>query len=541
MDLTLEQTVNKDAASRQTGIAAFTQCVNARKRWTVTRSMRGSIVGCLLEMAGMTNQEGISQELKPYRIQRDNNDLQTVVKGLEEMLNPFTMDDDKLYCLTTGRAASTDVMSDLLTIVDKGTMWYEEFLTGCKDNADRFDKPIKHRKVKNFANDALTIKVAAKDQKIKEVRCTRDLFGRLLFLAASQNVDLGTVLSHPLTPVPLSLCHITGAMNKTDKSTLMKKLEAKSTNNEQPANVDVYLIDAMFFLRTLPSLPPTFGGIAMVILQHACSFAQVIHIICDTYKEGPSIKEQERDSRGDYHTAYKITGSSQQRPTDFHCALQSATFKTSLLRFLRDEWTSQTYASMLEGHTLYFALEQHCYTYMAADGIVHRSVVDVLESMHEEADTRLIFHAQFVAEYCDESPQIAVRSSDTDVFILLLHYATHLEATLWMDTGVSSRNTRRVINISDLAHKLTPTICSALPGIHAFTGCDYTASFLRKGKVRPYELMAKDQKFTSAFSKLGVSDAIDDDVVSTIEVYVCAMYGVRNVEEVNEARLHVFR
>ena len=112
-------------------------------------------------------------------------------------------------------------------------MWYEEFLTGCKDNADRFDKPIKRRKVKNFANDALTIKVAAKDQKIKEVRCTRDLFGRLLFLAASQNVDLGTVLSHPLTPVPLSLCHITGAMNKTDKSTLMKKLEAKSTNNEQ--------------------------------------------------------------------------------------------------------------------------------------------------------------------------------------------------------------------------------------------------------------------------------------------------------------------
>ena len=40
MDLTLEQTVNKDAASRKTGIGAFTQCVKAGKRWTVTRSMR---------------------------------------------------------------------------------------------------------------------------------------------------------------------------------------------------------------------------------------------------------------------------------------------------------------------------------------------------------------------------------------------------------------------------------------------------------------------------------------------------------------------
>ena len=53
--------------------------------------------------------------------------------------------------------------------------------------------------------------------------------------------------------------------------------------------------------------------------------------------------------------------------------------------------------------------------------------------------------------------------------------------------------------------------------------------------------MAKEQIFSSAFSKLGLYDAIDDDVVSTIEKYVCAMYGVRNVKEVNEARFHVFR
>ena len=32
VDLTLEQTANSDAASRQTGIATFTQCVKARKR-----------------------------------------------------------------------------------------------------------------------------------------------------------------------------------------------------------------------------------------------------------------------------------------------------------------------------------------------------------------------------------------------------------------------------------------------------------------------------------------------------------------------------
>jgi len=45
VDITLEeQTVNRGAASRQTGIACFTQNVGACKRWTVIRSFRGAVV-----------------------------------------------------------------------------------------------------------------------------------------------------------------------------------------------------------------------------------------------------------------------------------------------------------------------------------------------------------------------------------------------------------------------------------------------------------------------------------------------------------------
>ena len=66
VDLTLEQTINKDAASRHTGISAFTQCVKARKRWTVTCSMRGAVVACLLDMAAITTKDEITHELKLY-------------------------------------------------------------------------------------------------------------------------------------------------------------------------------------------------------------------------------------------------------------------------------------------------------------------------------------------------------------------------------------------------------------------------------------------------------------------------------------------
>ena len=34
--------------------------------------------------------------------------------------------------------------------------------------------------------------------------------------------------------------------------------------------------------------------------------------------------------------------------------------------------------------------------------------------------------------------------------------------------------------------------CAALPGFHAFTGSDYTASFSRKGEVRPLALLEQN-------------------------------------------------
>ena len=53
VELTLEQTVNKDAASRQTGISSFTQSESARRRWMITRSMRSQIFGEVMNQVGL--------------------------------------------------------------------------------------------------------------------------------------------------------------------------------------------------------------------------------------------------------------------------------------------------------------------------------------------------------------------------------------------------------------------------------------------------------------------------------------------------------
>jgi hypothetical protein len=119
----------------------------------------------------------------------------------------------------------------------------------------------------------------------------------------------------------------------------------------------------MFFLHTL-NLPSTFGGVAMSVLKQVCSNVEVVHVVCDTYRDGPSIKDCEHELHGQSQASYRISGPSQKRPPDLHSALPSATSKKELLAFLKDEWMSQVYASSLEGHKLYFATGQDCFLYM---------------------------------------------------------------------------------------------------------------------------------------------------------------------------------
>ena len=157
-------------------------------------------------MAGLSNLEEASQESKPYRMIRDNRDV------------------EEGYHCHSGRAASSDVKDDLINVVSKGTTWANEFRQECIDNPVRFEKTIKRRKSKNFTTDAKKMNIPQKDLKVKEVLCTKDIWGRLVYLAAVQNLEW----EHVMTMVPLSLVPIGGAMNRTEKSSLMKKTQIRN-------------------------------------------------------------------------------------------------------------------------------------------------------------------------------------------------------------------------------------------------------------------------------------------------------------------------
>lgn len=102
--------------------------------------------------------------------------------------------------------------------------------------------------------------------KIEEIRFDRELTGRILALSLENKIDLMSVLSFPLTPIPLSLGHIDGSINKTDKSSLFKLLE-KEVDSNPPDQVDYTIIDGFFLLHLIGETPQTFGKLAGHVLK----------------------------------------------------------------------------------------------------------------------------------------------------------------------------------------------------------------------------------------------------------------------------------
>ena len=221
--------------------------------------------------------------------------------------------------------------------------------------------------------------------------------------------------------------------------------------------------------------------------------------------------------------------------------MKSASFKKSFINFLSNEWNKDEYVDILGNHTLYLALNETCYKYQVVDGKIVKTLLEDLRCKHLEADTRILFHARHVTESTQLQPTITVRASDNDILVLLLHHAKKLKAAIWMDVGLSTKNTRRLVNISSMSEQLGNDICEALPGFHSFTGCDYTASFMRRGKDRPFQLMVKEEKFLSAFKSLGNGESVPADVSEILEAFVCRMYGQHRKQQVNEARYILFQ
>lgn len=433
----------------------------------------------------------------------------------------------------------------MINVLSNGKERREKFTNECSKDPSRFVKPIQRNKVSNFASDN-----SKKKSKIKGLgnatESVRDIFARVVILASSQfpDLDLNHLLSFPITEVPLSLSHTDGTPIKTDKSALMKVLEKRQSNittTENMPPIDSSIIDGGLLLHSaLPFSRGTFGNMAHYIFLKVISLqGQEIHVIFDTY-DTSSLKQCERQARGSNDTTFIINGPEQtpkQKTTEL---LKSSQFKDQFADFVMKEWSSENYSALLGDKILIVSHGSVCQKYVS--DTTNRQITvtrpPLLQGNHEEADTAIVFHLSHT------SGNVLVRSSDTDVFVILLMFAGNLSdntLTIILDSGTG--NNRHLINVSQLAITLnttTPHLTSALPGLHAFTGCDFTAAFFRKGKVKALQLLENDtsERYVEAFKLLSTSDPQD---VKTLSKFVCELYGQKSIEDVNLARTAVFK
>ena len=160
-------------------------------------------------------------------------------------------------------------------------------------------------------------------------------------------------------------------------------------------------------------------------------------------------------------------------------------------------------------------------------------------SSHEEADTEIIFHAIKAKER--GATQLDVYSPDTDVFILLIRRYPQLPMETSFVTGRETKQRR--IQIKKIYDELGPAKAAALPGFHAFTGADITGSFAGKGKLQCWKTFNQaDEDVIQAFTDLGLSKGISENICIVIEKFVCRLCHLKSkITDIGELRWLLFR
>ena len=88
--------------------------------------------------------------------------------------------------------------------------------------------------------------------------------------------------------------------------------------------------------------------------------------------------------------------------------------------------------------------------------------------------------------------------------------------------------------------KSWPKVIAILLALRALTGCDYTVSFIRKGKVYPSKHLEKNETVQETFGCLGDVEKIDESMVNACKEFACQFYTGKKVKLANELRFDMF-
>lgn len=542
VDQTIEETVNKDTQTAG-GTKGFSLKPGAVRKYYITQEYRSQYLRQLREMTGGSSSKLTHPDLQTERQKKDERDVEALTDMMENSwLNPMSPEEEDLLSLSTGTVAPPEVSRDLLRAHAVGEAAYQEFKARLdEDQHEEFYGKLKKQGLKTFAN--VSIKCKSKNSQDIVLKADRNLFSHMILVAESRQVNMKDVLAHPLGPLPWALANTDGTLRKTNKAVLARELEKNVSAAEEIPTPSATIIDGMGLVQKLNGSNKTFGQVAELAFTHILhegGQSKRIDIVFDVYRSN-SIKHAERVNRGaDNALHYKklACGNHVQQWRKF---LSGSSNKTSLIKFLTDEWKLSKYREKLKDKVLYVTCEQYCFKVTEDKW----EEVPDLESTQEEADSRLFLHTQHAAR--DGYKAVIISSEDTDVFIISLAMHSTMDVSIYQKFGTKSRT--RYADINKIGKSQGQWLCDSLIGLHAFTGCDSVSCFAGKGKLLALKLLKKDPT-NQAFKQLGQLWELSNEIFEKLEQFTYAMYaGCRSnksrsstvrCSSVNELRYQLF-
>ena len=153
-----------------------------------------------------------------------------------------------------------------------------------------------------------------------------------------------------------------------------------------------------------------------------------------THNPVVSIKNVERRKRakGGSLSTESINGC-QTCPTQWRRILSDGDNKEKLISFLANEWASQKYLGKLNGKELFVTSRDKYYNIYVRNSETSSEIVPALECTREEADIRLLLHANHAAVSGYE--KLVIKSSDSDVEVISVALQNKIAARIHILSG----------------------------------------------------------------------------------------------------------
>jgi len=193
--------------------------------------------------------------------------------------------------------------------------------------------------------------------------------------------------------------------------------------------------------------------------------------------------------------------------------LSSGKTKPNLLTFLLCDWCESLPGQLKDDQTLILASQDE--SAVKVTKTLNRADIIPLYSDHQEADTRVFVHCEYIANQSSDinnsSKRIIAFSWDTDVAALCRYHFSQLSIQgHWLHTGTGGN--RRFIPVHEA---VGPDVWNLLPAMHALTGCDSTSNLNGIGRKGRLTTLKKHKDDPVGLKNLGTDCTVMSDETLT--------------------------